>query len=231
MIDFKKNESWKMFNRIARRYDLLNRLLSGRRDVVWRKKCAQQLETDRPITVVDLATGTGDLLRQLLRDRPNIQMAIGLDPAIDMLKIGRGKLRHLGGLMLHGDAQKISLKNESADYITMAFGIRNVPDIDAVFAEMYRVLKYGGRILILEFSLPHNDVIRAVYLLYFRFVLPFIGGLISGDRTAYTYLNQTVEDFPYGEAFCKRLEYAGLKDVKATSLTFGIATLYSAAKL
>jgi demethylmenaquinone methyltransferase/2-methoxy-6-polyprenyl-1,4-benzoquinol methylase len=229
--DYKKKESWHMFNRIARRYDVLNRLLSGRQDVRWRQKCAEQLPDDKPITVLDLATGTGDLLRQLIKDRPNIKIAIGLDPAIDMLCIGQKKLSPYGGQMLHGDAQAISLKNETADVITMAFGIRNVPDINAAFTEMYRVLKPDGRALILEFSLPDNRFIRTVYLIYFRHVLPFIGGLISGDRAAYKYLNQTVEDFPYGEAFCKRLEHAGFQKVTAAPLTFGIATLYSAAKL
>lgn len=230
MADFKKNESWKMFNRIARRYDVLNRLLSGRQDVAWRKKCARQLPTEKPLTVLDLATGTGDLLRQLIKKRPNIQTAIGLDPAIDMLRIGQKKLAPYNGKMLHGDAQNISLKNDTVDVITMSFGIRNVPDIDAVFYEMSRVLKSGGRTLILEFSLPNNWFIRKIYLLYFRYVLPFIGGLISGDHAAYSYLNRTVEDFPYGKAFCKRLENAGFQNVSALPLTFGIATLYKATK-
>ncbi len=230
MADIKKKESWKMFNRIARRYDISNRLLSARQDVVWRKKCARQVPADKPLTVLDLATGTGDLLRQFLQDRPNIKTAIGLDPAIDMLRIGHEKISPRATMIL-GDAQRISLKTNSVDIISMSFGIRNVPDIDAVFLEMYRVLVNGGRTLILEFSLPQNTFIRSIYLLYFRYILPFVGGLISGDRAAYRYLNQSVEDFPYGETFCKRLANAGFHHVSATPLTFGIATLYSGTKL
>ena len=201
-----KAESWKMFNRIARRYDLLNRLLSGRRDVAWRKKCAQQLPKNTQLTVLDLATGTGDLLQRLLRERPNIKTAVGLDPAIAMLSMGQNKMSSQRMSLVRGDAQHMSFRSESSDVITMAFGIRNVPDIDSAFREMHRVLVPGGQVFILEFSLPTNKLIRTLYLFYFRHILPFIGGIISGDRRAYHYLNQSVENFPFGAAFCRRLE-------------------------
>lgn len=217
-----------MFNRIARRYDLLNRLLSARRDVVWRKKCVRLLP-DAPLTVLDLATGTADMISTLLRERPNIRQVIGIDPAVDMLKIGRRKLNGAAAL-LNGDAQQLAVRNESLDAITIAFGIRNVPDVDKALAEMYRALKTGGQLLILEFSLPRNRFVKTFYLLYFRHVLPFIGGVISGDRQAYQYLNATVEDFPYGKKFCRRLEQAGFVEVRERPLTFGIATIYSAKK-
>ena len=116
------------------------------------------------------------------------------------------------------------------DIITIAFGIRNVADMDRVFREMFRVLVDGGKTIVLEFSLPHNIFVRRLYLIYFRYVLPLIGGTLSGDRSAYRYLNRTVEDFPYGRAFCHRLELAGFTIVNHASLTFGIAALYIAEK-
>ena len=228
----KKTTSWQMFNRISRRYDLLNRLLSARRDVVWRKKCARMLPSRDGLRVLDLATGTADVALALLKERPDIGIAIGLDPAIDMLSIGRDKCgkRGVSISFINGDAQQLSLKSNSVDAITMAFGIRNVANIEIALQEMFRVLVDHGRLLILEFSLPTNRLIRLVYLFYFRTVLPFIGGLISGDRQAYQYLNRTVEDFPYGQAFCKKLAEAGFAETKALPLTFGIASIYSAEK-
>ncbi|MBN1465466.1 bifunctional demethylmenaquinone methyltransferase/2-methoxy-6-polyprenyl-1,4-benzoquinol methylase UbiE [candidate division KSB1 bacterium] len=216
-----------MFNRIARRYDAANRLLSAGQDVIWRRKCAREVPGDRPLTVLDLATGTADVLKTLLRRRRNIRVAVGLDPAKEMLAIARRKLAGNGSL-LNGDAQCIALRDHSVDIVCMAFGIRNVANVEKALREMLRVLVAGGKLLILEFSLPQNSAIRKIYLCYFRHVLPVIGGLIAGDHGAYSYLNRTVEEFPAGEAFCARLQLAGFTRIKAHSLTFGIATLYSA---
>ncbi len=227
----KKTESWLMFNRISRRYDLLNRLLSGRRDVAWRRKCARLLPRRAGLRVLDLATGTADLLLALLKERPDIR-PVGLDPAINMLRLGRQKRcrKKVAVSFINGDAQRAPLKAGSFDVITMAFGIRNVANIETAFREMHRLLAQDGWLLILEFSLPTNRAIRAFYLFYFRRILPFIGGLISGDRQAYRYLNRTVEDFPYGEAFCQKLADAGFTNTRALPLTFGIASIYSAEK-
>lgn len=228
----KKRDSWKMFNRIADRYDLLNRLLSFKQDVVWRNLLIEQLATDKELVVADIATGTADVLLDLIKKRPNVRCAVGIDPARRMLTIGRQKnLKQPGTAaisFINGDAQQLGVKGKSVDAITMAFGIRNVPDMMAAFREMSRVLTVGGRLLILEFSLPGNRFIRAVYLCYFRFLLPMIGGLISGDAAAYRYLNRTVENFPYGEKFCVLLKSAGFEQVQAMPLTFGVATIYSA---
>lgn len=227
-----KSESWKMFNRISHRYDLLNRLLSGRRDVAWRKTCVQQLPTDRPLTVVDLATGTADVILMLLKQRSNIKTVIGIDPAKKMLDIAARKVNPSTPAvqLLNGDAQHIALRPGSVDAVTMAFGIRNVANIQNAFAEMNRILTDDGELLILEFSLPKTRWIRMLYLFYFRHVLPNVGGWISGDREAYSYLNQTVEDFPYGEAFSNHLRDAGFEQVKELPLTLGIATIYHAKK-
>jgi demethylmenaquinone methyltransferase / 2-methoxy-6-polyprenyl-1,4-benzoquinol methylase len=228
----KKHDSWKMFNRIANRYDLLNRLLSFRRDVVWRNLLTEQIPADKGMVVLDLATGTGDVLFNLLKKRSTIRCAVGIDPAQRMLTIGRQKMLKQAGTsaisFINGDAQQLCIKGKSVDAITMAFGIRNVPDVATVAREMRRVLTGNGRLLILEFSLPRNRVIRAVYLFYFRFLLPIIGVIISGDTAAYRYLNRSVENFPYGEKFSNILKNAGFEQVQAMPLTFGVATIYSA---
>jgi demethylmenaquinone methyltransferase/2-methoxy-6-polyprenyl-1,4-benzoquinol methylase len=133
--------------------------------------------------------------------------------------------------MVRGDAMRIAAAKESFDVVTISFGIRNVLDVDAALCEMHRVLKPGGRVLILEFSLPKNALLRWAYLLYFRNVLPRIGALISGDSYAYRYLNQTVETFPYGDAFASLLRDANFGNVAMTPLTFGIATIYQGDKI
>ena len=152
-----------------------------------------------------------------------------------MLARGREKIRQrqLQDVisLQEGDAEDIRYDDQSFDALTIAFGIRNVKDVDKSLAEMYRVLKSGGRAIILEFSLPKNKIIKKLYLLYFRYVLPFIGGLISGDRYAYHYLNQTVETFPHGEAFCNLMTAQGFDKVKMIPLTFGVATIYYADKI
>ncbi len=218
---------WRMFDRIAPRYDLLNRLLSMRRDVVWRKEMARQLPEGHALRLLDLATGTADVLLSMMRNTSNITSGVGLDMSHQMLVRGKPKIASDSRLaLMRSDATCIALPNRTFDAVTISFGIRNVLDVSAGLREMHRVLKPGGRALILEFSLPANALIRWGYLLYFRNVLPIVGGMISGDARAYRYLNETVETFPYGEAFCALMRDAGLVDVQAKPLTFGIATLY-----
>ncbi len=226
---------WKMFDRIAHRYDLLNRLLSFGQDVIWRKKVAQHLPHFPNQHLLDIATGTGDLLITLFEASPNVTSGIGIDMAEKMLEIGQQKLTRRGleeSLSLQkGDALNIPFADNTFDAVSIAFGIRNVEGVEKALQEMYRVLKTGGRALILEFSLPKNQVIRQLYLFYFRNILPRIGGMISGDSYAYRYLNQTVETFPFGEAFCKLMQQAGFQEVHYTPLTLGIATIYRGDKL
>jgi len=219
-----------MFDRIAPRYDLLNRLLSFRQDVAWRKRLARLLPDKPALRVLDLATGTGDVLLALYRQSGRVSCGVGIDMAGKMLSIGQRKIgdqrlnRRLS--LVRGDAMRIAFQDASFDAVTIAFGIRNVSDVPAALEEMRRVLAPGGRALILEFSLPGNAVFRAAYLFYFRHICPRIGALISGDRYAYRYLNQTVETFPYGEAFCVLMRSARFRSVRAHPLTFGIATIY-----
>jgi demethylmenaquinone methyltransferase/2-methoxy-6-polyprenyl-1,4-benzoquinol methylase len=219
-----------MFDRIAPRYDLLNRLLSGRRDVVWRRVLAQNLPARESLHVLDLATGTGDVLLSLADLPTPIARGLGLDFSAGMLQYAGQKVsRHPRAetlALVQGDATCLPVQAEVYDAVTIAFGIRNVLDVDAALREMHRCLKSEGRALLLEFSLPSSALLRSLYLAYFRHVLPRIGAIVSGDSQAYRYLNQTVESFPYGEAFCDLMRNAGFHEVRSIPLTFGIATLY-----
>lgn len=230
-----KSDSWQMFNAISPQYDQLNRLLSFNLDRGWRRSLGIWLPNRRKLQLLDLATGTGDVIISLLKRSPDIEAACGLDLADEMLKIAEQKVRaaHLSEKisLRHGDAQAIPYPDESFDVVTTAFGIRNMPVPEKVLAEMFRVLKKGGRVIILEFSLPQNFILRGLQLFYLRQIIPLIGGAISGNFQAYRYLNQTVEKFPYGEAFCELLEDAGFQIVSAQPLTFGIATIYKGDKI
>lgn len=223
-----------MFDRIAHRYDLLNHLLSFNRDRAWRRKMATLLPKRCQMFLLDLATGTGDQLLAIYNSG-QIASGVGLDPAEQMLAIGRQKIQARGLsdklTMQTGSAEKIPFGDNSFDVISISFGIRNVTQVSQALTEMRRVLKPDGRVLILEFSLPRNAFVRAIYLFYFRHVLPRLGGLISGDRTAYRYLNQTVETFPYGQDFGDEMIKAGFGRVSHTPLTFGVATIYQGDKV
>jgi len=229
-----RKEVWKMFDRIAHRYDVLNRSLSFGRDVAWRKRLRRHLPKDRGLLLVDLATGTADQILFLLDGDAKIRRAVGYDLSEEMLARGREKIekRKVGDVVtLHtGDAMRSPQADHSADVITISFGIRNVEDVPTALADMRRALVPGGKLLILECSLPDNALIRKGYLFYFRKILPRLGGWVSGDSYAYNYLNKTVETFPCGEAFCALMREAGFESVSAEPMTFGVATLYSGVK-
>lgn len=219
-----------MFDRIAPRYDMLNRLLSLGTDVRWRRRLTRCLPAREKLELLDLATGTADQAISLVQSDARIHSATGLDLAEQMLAVGRTKIERLGlqdRIRLGtGDAVQIPEPDAKYDVTTISFGIRNVIDVPAALGEMKRILKPGGRALILEFSTPASALFRPVYLFYLRNILPHIGALLSGDRNAYRYLNQTIETFPSGEAFCDLMRTAGFKDVKHIPLSFGIATIY-----
>jgi demethylmenaquinone methyltransferase/2-methoxy-6-polyprenyl-1,4-benzoquinol methylase len=220
----------KMFDRIAPRYDLLNRVLSFGRDVTWRSEVSRHLPKGDNIQILDLATGTGDLALSLIAKNKNVVGVIGLDMAKNMVEIGRAKIDKAGHgpcvQLQVGDASDIAFPDDIFDAVTIAFGIRNVAHYERAIGEMHRVLKKGGRVIVLEFSLPTNAFVRALYLLYFRHVLPLVGGLISGDRSAYRYLNQTAETFVQGEAFLALLKKSGFQNCRMHQLTFGVASIY-----
>ncbi len=229
-----KSDSWKMFNAIAGRYDFLNRLLSLGQDIRWRKVLRRFLPDRENQIILDLATGTADVLITLAQDNPKIHHGIGIDPAVKMLEIGRAKIKqaHLDHkLMLQqGDAQALPFLDESFDCVTISFGIRNVPDLRLALIEMYRVTKKGGRALILEFSKPENPVLKAGHWLYLQAMVPLVGFIFSGNFRAYTYLNQTIQSFPYGDRFCKILKQMGFISIEAHPLMGGAATVYAAFK-
>ena len=230
-----KSQSWQMFNTISSRYDFLNHFLSFGLDRSWRRKVAKSLTSQPHQRVLDLATGTADTLLAFLKYNPHVVSAVGIDLADKMLDIGRGKVRQEKFedkiILQHGDASQIPFGDQSFHATSIVFGIRNVVDPMIVLKEMYRVLKVGGRALILEFSLPANCFVRAVHLFYLRTVVPFIGWLFSGNYHAYRYLNLTIEEFPYGEKFCALMRQAGFQSIKTHPLFFGAATIYQGDKM
>ena len=229
-----KSDSWKMFNSIAGRYDFLNRLLSLGQDVRWRRALKQFLPDHDGQTILDLATGTADVLIELTKDNLKVHRGVGVDPAVKMLEIGREKIerKHLEGrLMLQqGDAQALPFLDGSFNCVTISFGIRNIPDLRLALLEMYRVTKKGGCVLILEFSKPENPLLKCGHWLYLQTVVPLVGFLFSGNFKAYTYLNQTIQTFPYGDRFCKILKQMGFVDIVPYPLMGGAATIYVAHK-
>lgn len=223
-----------MFDRISRTYDLLNHLLSLGRDCSWRRTAAGQLDANRDLRLIDLATGTGDMLISLLRHRPHITEATGLDVSENMLAVCREKLRKRGLIqragLLCADASKTPFADGAFDAATMAFGIRNTADASATLSEIHRILKPGGTALILEFSLPACPVMRWFYLRYLRLIVPFVGSLVSGDRHAYRYLDESIEGFQQPAEFCGLMQGAGFHEVSAVPLTFGVASIYRGVK-
>lgn len=232
--DIPRDNVPEMFDRIAPRYDLLNRLLSARRDVAWRRRLAAELPPAPDIELLDLATGTGDVILTILNQRDNISHAVGLDPAGAMLRLAQEKIKTAGWedqvSLIMGDALHLPFSDACFDAVTIGFGIRNVPDVPKALGEMRRVLKPGGKALILEFSLPSNWLVRNIYLVYFRHILPRLGQIISGDAHAYRYLDATVEVFPYGNEFLSLMRRAGFELPEAQPLNFGVATLYTGIK-
>lgn len=213
-----------MFDRIARRYDLLNRLLSGGMDCWWRRCAVARIGTERGL-LLDVATGTGDMIAAAQSRSPGLA-AIGVDLASEMLLRARRKTGPVQDVVLvRGDAAQLPLPDRSVEAVTVAFGIRNMHDVPAALAEMRRVLVPGGRLVVLEFSIPPWPV-RPLYLWYLRHLLPWIGGIVSGDDTAYRYLNRSIETFPPADAVVALINEAGLVSANATPLTCGIVTLY-----
>ena len=228
-ISERKKESYKIFNEIASTYDFLNHTLSFGIDIYWRNKLLKHLPKKDSINALDLATGTGDVPLTLIND-PRVKKITGIDLSKGMVDIGIEKVKKKGlekkiFLML-GDGVNIPAGDSAFDLTTISFGIRNFSDPQKSLHDIHRVLKDEGRLMIMEFAIPTNPIIRAIYFFYFRHFLPKIGNLVSKHKDAYTYLNQSVEDFPYGENFLALMKNAGFKDLKMQSLTFGIAMLY-----
>lgn len=229
-----KSDSWRMFDVISKRYDLINTVLSLGSDKKWRKEMAKYVQSHPGLLALDVATGTADVPITLLENSASVQRVYGIDMSEQMLAIGRTKIEQRGlysrAMLQKGDAQSLSFLDETFHLATIAFGIRNFPSVTKTLIEMYRVLKPQGRIVILEFSLPQNPVLRLGHQFYLNVVIPCIGFLLSGHYQAYRYLSQTIKGFPYGERFCKILAQVGFKNVKAHPLMGGVATIYQGDK-
>lgn len=229
----KKAQSPDMFTGISRRYELGNHILSFGLDMLWRKRLVKLVAKNDPNNVLDVATGTGDVAFALATI-PSIQHITGVDPSSGMLQRANERKRKKFPeendtiIFVEGDAQNLSMKDASVDAITISFGIRNVPNVQKALEEFSRVLKQGGGLYILEFSLPENRFIRKGYLLYLRFVLPIIGGVVTGNRQAYTYLNKTIEEFPKSADVVASIKEAGFKNVQVTRMLFGAVKIYEA---
>lgn len=222
----KKRYIRSMFDSIVPTYDLLNRVLSGGIDNSWRKDLVRITEGAGGKRTLDVCCGTGDLTRQLVRGGCDV---FSLDFSFNMLKKGVDK-GWLTGENISADAGKLPFKDNSFDFLTIAFGIRNIPDIDIFLGESLRVLEPGGRLLILELTRPENPAVRFFYSLYLTKILPFIGGLLSGKMEAYRYLSGSISTFLDRDVLIQRIKSAGFKNVTFKRKTFGIATIYICVK-
>ena len=222
-----------MFDSIAPRYDFLNRLLSFGIDRRWRRFAVRQLEVPKGGKVLDVATGTGDVALEIAGQTPSDVGIVGVDISREMMEFGRRKVlgSPFAGRITFQDApcESLPFPDASFDGATIAFGIRNVVDRPKGLHEMHRVLKPGGRAVILEFSTPRSKLFKSIYYFYFLRVLPVIGGLFS-KFSAYKYLPDSVLEFPSQEEFTSLMERAGFRDVVYHDLTFGIATVYVGSK-
>jgi len=230
--DTKKQQVEQMFDDIARRYDLLNRSLSLGIDISWRKKTINSLKEVNPKRILDVATGTADLAIEALRLNPD--SVTGIDLSAGMLEFGQVKLNERGLQnkikLVKGDSEKLPFEEGSFDAVTVAFGVRNFENLQAGMNEMYRVLRPGGKIAVLEFSKPTAFPFKQVYNFYFSYILPLLGGMISKSKNAYTYLPESVKHFPEGDEFTAFMRNAGFVSYKCKPLTFGICTLYTGIK-
>ncbi len=222
-----------MFDAIAERYDLLNRVLSAGMDRQWRARAIETLHLTGGEVVLDLCTGTADLALAAARGRSRARRIIGVDFAAAMLLLGKQKVDRSNGAtvdLLRGDATQLPLRDATIDAVTIGFGIRNVEQPAAACREIARVLRREGTLVILEFALPQTPVVRSFYMWYFRHVLPLIGRAISRHPSAYTYLPASVEAFPSPEAFVQVLRDAGFAHVRAVPLTLGAVYMFVASK-
>jgi demethylmenaquinone methyltransferase/2-methoxy-6-polyprenyl-1,4-benzoquinol methylase len=228
----KKEEVAQMFNNISARYDFLNHFLSLGIDHIWRRKAVNKLREIQPKRILDLATGTGDFAIALLKLNPT--QIIGIDISSGMLDVGKNKMKaknvsHIIDMQL-GDSENMPFEDGYFDAVTVGFGVRNYENLEKGLTEMLRVTRSGGKIVILEFSKPKRFPIKQAFGFYSRFIIPFFGKRISKDEKAYAYLPESVAAFPEGKAFTDILSKLGYKQVDATLVSGGIATIYSGIK-
>ncbi|MBP8793630.1 MAG: bifunctional demethylmenaquinone methyltransferase/2-methoxy-6-polyprenyl-1,4-benzoquinol methylase UbiE [Lutibacter sp.] len=228
----KKEQVAKMFDTISNEYDGLNRVISFGIDVSWRKKVVEIVKNTNPTSILDIATGTGDLAIHLVKT--NATKIVGLDISEGMLHVGREKIAklQLDGVieMIYGDSENIPFEDNSFDAITVAFGVRNFENLEKGLSEILRVLKPGGTFVVLETSNPTKTPFKQGYKFYSNYILPTIGKLFSKDKLAYQYLSDSAASFPFGEAFNNILQKIGFIAIEDKPQTLGVASIYIAKK-
>jgi len=224
----KKEQVATMFDNIAPKYDFLNHTLSFGIDKMWRRKAIQLIAGNSPETILDVATGTGDFAIAALKT--GAKKIYGIDISKEMVAIGQEKVRRMGLegkiSLTTGDSEAIQFPDFTFDAATVAFGVRNFENLGRGLDELFRVLKKGGTLCVLEFSNPHQPMVRFGYKLYSKYLMPWVGRLISGDRSAYTYLPESVAEFPDGEKFITFMRNSGFVQIREFRRTFGIVTIY-----
>jgi len=229
----KKDQVATMFNNISGTYDFLNHFMSLGIDIIWRKKAIRELRSLKPRIMLDVATGTGDFAFEAIKILQP-EKIIGVDISEGMLEVARKKihernLEHIFSIQT-GDSEGLHFQDNHFDAITVAFGVRNYENLEKGLADMFRVLKPGGKIVVLEFSKPRQFPVKQAYNFYFKYITPFLGRLFSKDSRAYSYLPESVAAFPDGEAFTLLLDKVGFKSTKERRLTFGISAIYTGIK-
>lgn len=224
----KKEQVAIMFDHIAPKYDFLNHTLSFGIDKLWRRKAIRLIAGSSPETILDVATGTGDFAIAALKS--GAKKIIGIDISKEMVAFGQQKIRKLGLeekiSLMTGDSESIQFPDCTFDAATVAFGVRNFENLSRGLSELFRVLKKEGTLCVLEFSNPRQPFVRFAYRLYSKYMMPWIGRLISGDSSAYTYLPESVAEFPDGEKFITFMKNSGFVQIREYRRTFGIATIY-----
>ena len=224
----KKEQVADMFNNISKTYDFLNHFLSLGIDIIWRKKAINELKKDHPKLILDVATGTADLAI-MAQKYLHPDKITGIDISEGMLELGRKKIAAAGITnieLLKGDSEKINFPDNSFDAITVSFGVRNFEHLSIGLTEMNRVLKPGGKLVVLEFSKPKTTAFKGLYKIYMNVVAPGVGKMISKNQAAYQYLNDSVKAFPEGENFIRIMETCGYSNTRLRRLSLGICSLY-----
>lgn len=229
----KKNQVADMFDNISENYDGLNRVITFGIDIKWRKKVVDLIKATHPKKILDIATGTGDLAIMQSNAIPNADI-VGLDISAGMLEVGKEKIKKLGLeksiKMVLGDSENIPYEDNFFDAITVSYGVRNFENLDKGLQEIKRVLKPGGLFVVLETSVPKKFPYKQGYQFHSKIILPLVGKLFSKDKIAYSYLSESANSFPHGEAFNRILQKNGFNNIKDIPVTFGVSTIYKSNK-